>query len=312
MEDHNDHSPFSIAVLRGHLDTARAIIDISAAQYQPKDEEETKARYRVGDDDDRSSICSSEDVPVYKEVTSNKFTYENIGPVSTEARSSVTPLNFMDWICAAGKYAKFAGDGNKSGAQVPAEDGHDRPLSLFSWSIIRNDMEMFTLLLDLKLEWSDKLSTGDYALNDPFSYEEIDFAMRYGRIPMLAEMIKHTGAMLELESLVVTSGVKLEEKPKYYQGLSVYGKKRADWAAAAQGLMPERVTDTSPPLLQAARTGSLETVEWFMSDTPARHYKDFAEANKYEKHISHLNASAGGFDKVLSKWMGARRESDIF
>jgi hypothetical protein len=34
-------------------------------------------------------------------------------------------------------------------------------------------------------------------------------------------MIKHSGAGLELESLVKNSGIKYIEKPKFYQGLSV-------------------------------------------------------------------------------------------
>lgn len=45
-----------------------------------------------------------------------------------------------------------------------------------------------------------------------------------------------------------------------------------------------------------------------MSDTPARHYLDFAEAYKDDKFISHLNKNTGGYEKVLRKWLGTRRE----
>lgn len=60
--------------------------------------------------------------------------------------------------------------------------------------------------------------------------------------------------------------------------------------------------------MQAAFKGSLASVEWFLSDAPERHYKDFAEAYKHHKLIAHLNTAGGGFDKVLSKWLGARRK----
>jgi hypothetical protein len=47
-------------------------------------------------------------------------------------------------------------------------------------------------------------------------------------------------------------------------------------------------------------------VEWFLSDAPARLYKEFAEAHRHHKLIKHLETSAGGFEKVLHKWLGAR------
>jgi hypothetical protein len=45
-----------------------------------------------------------------------------------------------------------------------------------------------------------------------------------------------------------------------------------------------------------------------MGDSPTRHYRDFAEAYKHDKLITHLNEAAGGFEKTLMKWLGARRK----
>jgi ankyrin repeat protein len=45
-----------------------------------------------------------------------------------------------------------------------------------------------------------------------------------------------------------------------------------------------------------------------MGDSPTRHYREFAEAYKHDKLITHLNEAAGGFDKTLLKWLGARRK----
>lgn len=72
-----------------------------------------------------------------------------------------------------------------------------------------------------KLEPSDETS-GFYS----FPTEAFKEAVRLGRLELLAEIIKRTGAGLPLEHLVKDSGVELTVKPDSYQGLTVYGKKR--------------------------------------------------------------------------------------
>jgi hypothetical protein len=89
----------------------------------------------------------------------------------------------------------------------------------------------------------------------------------------------------------------------------VHGKKRPAWINAARGTHSQRVSDSDPPLLSAAFRGCLPSVEWFLSDAPARHYLDFAKAYKHDKYIAHLNKNAGGFEKFLRSWLGAGRKS---
>lgn len=66
------------------------------------------------------------------------------------------------------------------------------------------------------------------------------------------------------------------------------------------------VEDKIPPLLQAAHLGSIDSVEWFMSDTPLRRYKEFAEVNKHDKRIKTLESSGKGFDKSIGKWLNVK------
>lgn len=47
VTDHNGFSPFSIAVLRGHRDLARSIIDICAAQYHKDDGMSSKQKWNM-------------------------------------------------------------------------------------------------------------------------------------------------------------------------------------------------------------------------------------------------------------------------
>ncbi|KAF2109716.1 hypothetical protein BDV96DRAFT_502176 [Lophiotrema nucula] len=313
VQDRQDQSPFSTAVLRGHLDVARAIIEISFAQYHPG-EEKPKARYRIAeedDEDDDGDASMSDNVPVYAEIIDDKFTIENIGEVSTQVKSKTSPLNFMSFNHSCWNYLKLTNQPKPKYGSDDREVKGSGTNRLFSWAITTNGMKLFTFMLDLELEWTDRLANEEDGSSGIPSISNSDFldAIKYGRIQMLAEMIKHSGAGMELESLVKKSGVKYVEKPKYYQGLSVHGKKRSDWINAARGTYQQNVTDTSPPLLQAAFKGSIASVEWWLSGTPARHYTDFAEAYKNDKLIAHLSSPAvGGFDKVLMKWLGARKE----
>ncbi|KAF1952642.1 ankyrin [Byssothecium circinans] len=309
VSDTERNNPFSIAVLRGHLDLARALVDISYAQYQPPKEEKPK-RYRLANEDEDDASDTSE-VGVFEEIVDDKFTIDNIGEVQTQVKSTTTPLHFISMDASVWEYAKmFLADKEYTYGLYDRKVENYGTRSLQSWAILTNNKPLFSFLLDLDVEWADRLAIGlDGSSGIPsFSASDFELAIKYGRIEILAEMIKHGGAGMELESLVKKSGVKYREKPKYYQGLSVHGKKRSDWVSAARGEYVRGVSDSSPPLLQAAFNGALTSVEWFFSDTPLRHYLDFAEAYKDDKFISHLNKNAGGYEKVLRKWLGARRE----
>lgn len=63
-------------------------------------------------------------------------------------------------------------------------------------------------------------------------------------------------------------------------------------------------TETSPLLLGAFK-GQIETVEWFLSDTPLRQYLAFAKskAARDDVKLKHLAQAPGGFDGAISKWL---------
>jgi hypothetical protein len=110
---------------------------------------------------------------------------------------------------------------------------------------------------------------------------------------------------IPLNELIATSGIEVKTKPRYYQGLSVGGKKRADWAQAP-GEYARFDEAKIPPLLEAAYAGSIDSVEWFMSDAPMRRYKEFAESNKHDKRIKTLEDSGKGFNKTIGNWLTAK------
>jgi ankyrin repeat protein len=242
ITDGIDESPFTLAVLRGHFEIARGIVETAYTQYDPNEmKEKEKARYRLGnvrdeqsnddedeDEDEASDASDSSAVPVRKEMVDELFTI-NIGEVTTSAKSKISPLTFLEWSSSSlWNYVKFCGDDKKFTYGLDTQEVGQRGygISLLSWAIITNYMPLFSLMLDLQVEWIDRLAKDAKSKEIPagfptFSQNEFGLAIQYGRLDMLAEMIKHGGAGLELESLVKKSGVKYQEKTEFYQGLSV-------------------------------------------------------------------------------------------
>lgn len=140
-----------------------------------------------------------------------------------------------------------------------------------------------------------------------FDTSDFQYALEYGFIEELGEMIKIAGAQLPLDALVKQSGVQDEEKPKYYQGLSIGGKKMTAWARErGGGGYQQAMGESTPPLLQAAFQGGLAAVEWFLSDTPFRLYKEYGANNADNARFQTLTKAHGGLDQVVSSWLKQR------
>ena len=80
----------------------------------------------------------------------------------------------------------------------------------------------------------DSIHEGDNNNPDTFPRDFIfpsksyHYAITNGKTQLLGMIIKRTGAGIPLDHLVKKSGVKINKKPRYYQGLTVYGKKGKD------------------------------------------------------------------------------------
>lgn len=98
---------------------------------------------------------------------------------------------------------------------------------------------------------------------------------------------------------------------KYYQGLSVYGTKRKDWATAGRDTSNVNPEERHSPLHIAAFEGSLESLEWFLTDGPLRKYKEFVGNNQDNLYLKKLADAEGGVDKTLAGWLDARGSSQV-
>jgi hypothetical protein len=300
-KDQRNFHPFNIAVLRGHLDVAKAIIAIAQVQYKPQDEQEN-VRYRLRATTNSDDDCScdegddnSDGLDLERQILDEEFTIDNIGEVKTQVESRTSPLSLLKDGCSAKDFM---------GTTLPDERN---PCNLVQYAIYKDDVRLLVFLLDLGRELSAKSGSSEQTIFTVGQWD-LTVAMQLGRVRCLAELIKRTGAGIQLDKLAEQSGVEIKEKPKYYQGLSIHGKKRADWAAAGRGILPAQPEEEKPPLLVAAREGNLEAVEWFLGTAPGRYYLEFTECHKHDKRIKRLAMGKSGVERSITNWLNIRRK----
>ena len=294
-------------MVRGHLDVAIGILEIAQAQYKPK-EETAKKRYSIRNDDDSDEYYSDEEEDssdhgfrIETRLVDDQFTIDNIGEVSMQVKSDTQAYQIVN------PYIPYQ---MKTFSVYKAADDKWGASNFIQLAIAADAPELLKFILQQTktcLSWRTK--EDEESLSVQISNSDFQYAIRTGSLTYLSEMIKSCGAGLALDSLVKSSGVEIMKKPKYYQGLSVYGKKREDWADAARGVRKSSSENSVPPLLQAALEGNMESVEWFLSDAPLNRYLEFARANKGDSRIKHLSQTESGFEKAVSKWLGTQSKS---
>lgn len=173
---------------------------------------------RKGEDAEESDDEGSDDdePQIYQEIIDDHFTVEDIGRVSMQVKSKVQPLAMLGWNMAPfeykdGKFEKFS----------------STKCCFLKHIIDNNDRNGLKYYYDLTVHFAGQHKDDDDGNSQPVVFPRSIFlqAVESGRIELVTDMIKFAGAGLPLEQLVKRTGVELVEKPRYYQGLTVYGKK---------------------------------------------------------------------------------------
>jgi hypothetical protein len=228
MRDIVNNTPFSLAFLRGHYDVARAILEIVKAQWTPV--EKDKVRYKVEDhreedydseeESEGNSDSDSEEVRVVTETLHEKFTIDDLGKVSMQVKSHKKPLETL-----LQRVMTFKVNGVTDVPRLGVN-------SLFEHVIAQDDTAGLKFLLELAGVYSGQKLEGEEMEEEcnfktfTFPQEVFMSAIRLNKTQMLSLIIKKTGAGIPLDHLVKGSGGGYKEKPRYYQGLTVYGRKR--------------------------------------------------------------------------------------
>lgn len=231
--DNDGNTPFSVAFLRGHHDVARAILEIVKVQWSPPEKEKVRFKMEAREEDeysdersDEESNDSGDEPRIVSEKVQQKFTIDDIGHVSMQVKSHTKPVDYICWDVPRWHIENGNATGPRHAGRYRIKEG------LFTHVLERDDVAGLKALLDMAQHYAGEKFEGDEGDEDDhvgsFTFPQLDFnyAVNHGKTQMLALIIKRTGAGIPLDHLVKKSGVELKQKPRYYQGLTVYGKKR--------------------------------------------------------------------------------------
>lgn len=304
-------SPLAAAVLRGHWDTARVILDIASQQYYPDvdeieqdqnslwrrtmDSEMPLDGSRRNDDKGLEGYERDEDDDDLDEYNSDhvadpqKLKIMDVSLAPTTVRCLVKPDVLLssyntEWIDSGGK-------GSRVG-------------TLLHQAIVADDLNSFICIANL----FDKV-------DPPSSLPEelLTFIISWDRPAILDEFIRRTGLggppqeMTKIADLDVD--VRNNNPPCHptrcvYHGLDVHGKKRKDLAAKgnpnAQAPRP-RVAHV-PLLWEAAKSGAVKIIDYLNTDRPCASYKTYATSHHglLAQHV----AKATENESSLRDWIG--------
>lgn len=290
VRDNEWLSPFSICVTRGHLQAAKAILEIVKTQHK-SDDRGSGQMYRIDSDmeDDSEGDSDGEEINIRAETMDDRFTIDDIGEVITEVKCPIKPLQVLEWHVPAPERLSELGK-----------------VSPFQFAIYNDDVSLLTFLLDMGQEITDRDGPDEHTIYT-VADDDLDLAISLGHLRCITELIRRTGSGLPIDDLMQKSGAQVQTKPKYYQGLSIHGKKRPDWADAGRGEVPA-YQDKTPLLLRAALRGSLDSTKWFLGTAPRRYYLEFTKAHQGDNRLRALKESKTGLEGSILGWLNLRSE----
>jgi hypothetical protein len=300
--------------MRGHLDVAKSVLQILGQQYKPE-EARGQTRFEIGSDDDMS--VDDENLNIVAKTIDDTFTHDNVGEITSQVESKVGPLTALQLNF---KVSLFLGPSASKEAIniVPSEK-----VSCYSWQpIASNEINSFVkyaiykndlALLDLILEMEANVTREDSSKIGVQRTRDLDFqlAISLGRIDCLTKLIQHSAAGLPLVKLSADSGVEAPKEPRYYQGLSIRGAKRSDWANAGRNettSSPDMVT----PLLISAFQGNLASTEFFLGTAPGRYYLEHVNSHPENKEIKRIAKSKLGLEASILNWLQTRSKFLVY
>ncbi|KAL8780967.1 MAG: hypothetical protein Q9213_006218 [Squamulea squamosa] len=331
--DTKGFTPFSIAVYRRHFDTAKIILGIANAQFkEPEDNDFSRRRYTIASDNGYSDSddSDSDNLDIAYDVVDETYTYDNIAALQESVGSTKSAVDMLTgsaevwWFlnkpekealhCVGSSWTDLSGALTEGRGAYEifrgsmASSGY-RNIRFSRYAMVNRDIELFRFWLQCCQE-AMRMKCRYRLTNLAYDSEDLKIAMERGFLEEITELIKTAGAELPLDALIKKSGIEETAKPKYYQGLSIGGKKMTGWAREHGGSSSRNaMNESTPPLLQAAHAGGLAAVQWFLSDTPLRLYREYREKHKDDERLQKLAEAPGGFEQAVGSWLKQRSMS---
>lgn len=189
-----------------------------------------------------------------------------------------------------------------------------------SYAIYKNDMELFRFVLSLVAGTkedavysyididSDLGSTSqNYYFGNQSMYGQtlhLRLALVLGRVEILEEIMKTVAFGVPWAELEEADEELQMAKPQFYQGLTVYGVKRKDWASSSYPAYGTKSDKMQKPVQTAVYFGQLKSIKWLLSDRPFQCLKDFMDAHPDTMKTKLLKKQGDGLGFLLQKGLG--------
>ncbi|KAL8890878.1 MAG: hypothetical protein Q9215_002029 [Flavoplaca cf. flavocitrina] len=327
--DAKGFTPFTIAVYRRHFETAKMILGIADAQFKsPESNDASRRRYKIASEDEYSDSddSNSDNLDITYDVVDEVYTHDNVAALQESVGSRTSAVDMLSrmaevwwflnkpekealqWVGSSRSTVMEALVEGRSAYDVFQDNlcaNKNKNIRFSRYTIVSQDMELLRFWLQC-CQAAMKMQSRYPPEYLPYDVEDLTIALERGFVEEIAELIRVAGAELPLDALIKKSGIEETAKPKYYQGLSIGGKRMTGWAREHGGRTAQSaMSESTPPLLQAAHAGGLAAVEWFLSDTPLRNYRVYQEKHKDDERLRRL-AEAGGFENAVGAWLKQR------
>ncbi|KAH9020875.1 hypothetical protein EDB84DRAFT_1441656 [Lactarius hengduanensis] len=293
-------TPFVVALHRRHWDTARLVLAIAMAQYQPPDSEMDGKNggilrgnyhqvplhriYLISDDsnsDEREFDSDEDDYSDYSEEKPINFT--DIAARPSSVRTDVSPMKML------GLQTTFLQPGFK----------HVYCNSLQK-AIIEDDFEAFVHILNL-YEFA-----GAAIWPDSRTY---NFAVALDRPDMLDELIRRSGVGIPIPSYAAkASGPDSKKAPeeRVYLGLKVGGKRRGTDIVNHRQTRHKTLTYNYDFLRSAIKFGATKVIDYLAGPRPTAAFTHYAEThdNAIARYLKRIKKRVKDLSTVLPDLLG--------
>lgn len=171
-----------------------------------------------------------------------------------------------------------------------------------SYAIVKDDMMLIQLLLRLADQYEEN---GAWKLvRVEKTAEQFSFAFKLGRIHMLEYLMETITFGIPYSRLEKKDEEHQKARPKYYEGLTVDGRKRGDWVNRSFPAYSNTGDSLRKPIQAATVCGNLESIKWLLSDRPLICLRNFLAKHPSSRHARLLQKQGDNLEALLKDGLG--------
>ncbi|KAF8164736.1 hypothetical protein B0H34DRAFT_647969 [Crassisporium funariophilum] len=274
------YTPLFAALAGRRWSTAKLIVAIATAQYHPGNDDE-KIEFNTKDmdldEDSDNESCDSDDSDITIDQKEVKFV--DIATRSSAVQCDIHPRRMLMETRASWR------KGNEKADAHPLQK-----------AVLDHDLEAFVHIVNLYQSLPQPLEISQDILAHIFKEDQPEILDEYIRRTGLGVVMKGS----QDEEIDVLSAV--NDKNRFYLGLNVHGKKRADLASRNDPNSTRQEEYQIPLLWTAAISRAKGIIAYLAGNRPLIAYRYYASTHSDERAIWFRRTA--DLEKLLPEWLG--------